>query len=916
MSTGHEVSSRMPPAAPVREAAPPGTSEHARPDRRRRPRLLTAALLCLVAALEATRFMWWTTLAAVRYLGVRRSSEPAEQLGALLRDYLLRMGPLYVKAGQVLGTQSGLLPKTATDAFRSFFSDLPAMSERSLRRTLDRNLPDPVEHVFAWFEVAPIAVGSVAQVHRAQLPDGTAVVVKVVKRGVNERLRTSSWLMSLTLSVAHAVVPGLRRYDLPGHFAEIRPLLVGQCDMRAEAEAQNEIALNFRNHPHVRVPATFADLSGDDVLVMEHFIGTRGQDVDRVDHSRPALAERLQDAFYCMAYFHGVFHVDPHPGNIMFGPSGEIQLLDFGLVGRLTEDEKWELASFYYACVRREWALAIDRFTRAFVVGAERLETDPDGYRTELVDILRRHFESETSRWSTMEFLDDATLVLRRRGARLTTAFSLLALAFLTGEGFISMVDPDIDIWGNARRFTDRFSPYMSDELQAQFERELGGRMPHSTELRRAADEYLVAPTHLDRFVLPSAFPLIVESASGCILRDVDGNSYVDLSCGYGPHILGYAHPRVVGAISRAASDGAVNALGNPAELRLARLISDAFPGSRVVLSNSGTEAVLMALKIARAFTGRDGVAKFEGHYHGFSDQGTVSSWFRFSGDRDAPEPVENSAGSQVAVVRDTLVLQYGEQSSLDRIEAHADHLACVVLEPMPAALGGYDADFLRDLRDVCTRTGVLLVFDEVVTGFRVAYGGVQHLAGVVPDLTCLGKVVGGGLPCGAVVGSPDVVAMAKTTGDPFLDVDRRAFVGGTMSGNSITAAAGAAVLDELREGPSIYAELRRKTSWLTTELTEHASALGVPVSIRGAHSIFSVTFDHARPRLLRDRLAGTNMKANIALAYYLRRHGVYMPELHTMMLSVAHSDRDLEHVSAAYGASLREMADNGFFPA
>jgi glutamate-1-semialdehyde 2,1-aminomutase len=865
---------------------------------------------------EGTRTVGWTTAYGLRYAAARRKQpDPELRRAVLLRDYLLRMGPLYMKAGQVLATQSGLLSKRATDEFRSFLSDLPPMRTRDLRRTLAENLPAPVGEVFADFDWHPLAVGSVAQVHRAVLADGRTVAVKVVKRGVPERLAASSWLLEKLLVAADALVPTLRRYEMLAHFRELRPLLVGQSDMVAEAARQQRVAANFEAHPFLTVPLPIGELCAPDVLVMEFLEGVRGQDVEQVAAPRALLAQRLQDVFYCMVYFHGLFHVDPHPGNILFGTDGRLMLLDFGLVGTLSEDDKWNLSAFYFACVRQEWDLAVERFTRAFVARPERLGPAAQEYRDELAAILRAHFEEETARWSTMNFFEDATRLLRRHGARVSTGFSLLALGLLTGEGFVSQVDPGINIWENARRFTDRFSPYLGDELRERFERELGARLPRSARTRRAAAGYLVAPTHLDRFVLPSAFPLIIEEASGSRIRDVDGNSYVDLSCGYGPHILGYAHPVAVDAIQQAAARGAVNALGNPDELALAERIAEAFgAGSKVVLSNSGTEAVVMALRMARAFTGKDRVAKFEGHYHGFSDQGTVSSWFRYRGPASRPEPVRGSAGAHAAVVADTVVLQYGEQASLRRIAAHAGELACVILEPMPSALSDFDQAFLAELREVCTRHGVLLVFDEVVTGFRVHYGGAQHLAQVYPDLTCLGKIIGGGLPCGAVVGRADVVDIARTSTDPFLDVDGRAFVGGTMSGNSVTAAAGAAVLRHLRDHPEIYTELRRKTSWLTEALSSQAAELGIPCAVTGGYSIFSITFDYARPRLVRDRLAGTNVKANFGLAYFMRGRGVYMPELHTMLLSDAHTDSDLKIVSDAFGDSIRDMTSSGFF--
>jgi glutamate-1-semialdehyde 2,1-aminomutase len=603
---------------------------------------------------------------------------------------------------------------------------------------------------------------------------------------------------------------------------------------------------------------------------------------------------------------------------VLFGEQGTLLLLDFGLVGRLTEDDRWNLASFYFACIRNEWELAVERFTRAFVARLGRLEANRAEYAEfteKLTGILRSHFEDTTSSWSTMAFFDDSTRLLREYGARVTTSFSLLALGLLTGEGFIVRTDPEIDIWANARRFTDRFSPYMSEDVRERFDATIGSSIPQSLSMRRDAARYLVAPTHLDRFVLPSAFPMMVAEADGSRIRDIDGNEYIDMSCGYGPHILGYAHPAIVRAIQEAAAKGAVNALGNPYELGLAERIAMAFqPGSKVILSNSGTEAVMTALRLARAFTRKDRVAKFEGHYHGFADQAMVSSWFRHSGDPLRPDPVAGSAGAHHPVVADTLVLQYGEPTSLERVAAHAHELACVILEPMPSALAEFDGGFLRELRDVCDRTGVLLVFDEIVTGFRVHYGGVQHLAGVFPDLTCLGKIIGGGLPCGAVVGRPEVVDAARTTGDPFLDVERKAFVGGTLSGNSVTAAAGVAVLDQLKAEPGIYAELRRKSAALSEGLARHAAERGIPCDIKGRHSIFSITFDYATPKLVRDRLAGSNMKANLALSYHMRRYGVYVPELHTLMLSDAHTDADLTQVEKAFGASLDDMQGERLF--
>jgi glutamate-1-semialdehyde 2,1-aminomutase len=888
------------------------------PAQRRRRSRGDALRLGARAVVEAGRIAGWTTVYAARAAAVAAGrGEPAAKqvrVSGVVRSYLIRMGPLYMKAGQVLATQTGLLPKHATDEFRDFFSDLPPMRRRALEKTLERSYGKPVEEVFATFDREPLAVGSVAQVHRATLRDGRQVAVKVVKDGVREQLWASGRVIAGIIRLGD-VIPAIRRLDGPAMFRDIRPLLVEQTDMIHEARSQTTCRENFARHQYVNVPEPYTDVSTEDVLVMEFMEGVPGHHPERVPADRALLAQRLMDTFYSAVFFHGYYHVDPHPGNVLFTEDGGLVLLDFGLCGTVTPDQQWELASFFYACIRKEWTLAIERMVRTFLIRNPKFDAHWDEFVAEMTAILRKHFEEISDHWSSVAFYDEMTRLLRRYNARVTPDFSLLAIGLLTGEGFVGQTNPDIDIWANARRFADRFSPYLSEDLLERFDRVIVPQIPQSFALRQEASEYLVAPTHLDRYALPSAYPLVVERAEGCRLTDVDGHSYIDLSCGYGPHILGYGHPRVAQAIADAALRGGVNALGNRAELALAKKLAEAFPeGSKVIFANSGTEAVVMALRLARAHTGRDRVAKFEGHYHGFTDQGMVSGWFRHRGDAEQPDPAEGSAGSQRSVVQDTLVLQLGLQVSLERIAEHADELAAVILEPMPAALADYDTAYLQKLRDLCTEKGIVLIFDEVVTGFRVAYGGVQHLAGVYPDLTTLGKIIGGGLPCGAVVGRPEVVDTAKTSQDPFLDVETKGFVGGTLSGNSISAAAGLAVLNELESDPGFYERLRAKSALLRKGLLAEAEQRGVPCTIKGEHSIFSITFDFATPKLVRDRLVGSNVKANLSLSYYMRQHGVYLPELHTLMLSDAHTEDDLLEVVRAFGAVLDEMLTDGLF--
>lgn len=868
------------------------------------------------SAAETLRLVFYSTTYFILYQ-VRRTFFPHREntQAKTLKSFLLRMGPLYMKMGQVLATQTGFFSKADTDEFRSLFSNLPAQRQSDLRRTLATAFPKGVASYFSELDWEPIAAGSVAQVHRARLSNGCAVALKVVKYGVRQRLQSSSTVLLAMLRLLHYAFRPLRKFDLPKHFLELKPLLIDQCDMLGEMRNLIEVRQNFRGHPYVMIPSPIMELSTPDVLAMDFMEGVAGHEFTEADIPVAQIAERLQSAYYTMVYFHGLFHLDPHPGNFLIQQSGKIVLLDLGLVGRLAEEDKWALSGFYYACARQEWDLAVTRFASAFIESGKHLLTASPAFKDEMLAILKRHFEQEASRWSTMSFFDDANNALRRVGSRLSTRFSLLAISLLTGEGFISQLHPEIDLWKNARRFTDRYSPFIGQETRSRFDEYFSRTIPKTIARKHDAGRVLVAPTHFDRYVLPSAYPLIVAQAEGARIDDVDGNSYIDLSCGYGPHILGYAHPCVTDALTAAASRGAVNALGNEYEIALAELMVEPFPNAaKVVFSNSGTEAALMAFRLARAFTGKNRIAKFEGHYHGFSDQGMVSSWFQFGGEKSRPRAMRGSPGSQASVVNETVVLQYGEPESLDTLRRHAREIAGVIVEPMPSAQAAYDVEYLSELRRLCTAENIVLIFDEVVTGFRVHFGGAQHLIGIYPDLTCLGKIIGGGLPCGAVVGRPEIIDVAKTTTDPFKDIEMRTFVGGTLSGNSLSCAAGLATLRHLKENLCIYDDLKRKSEWLVEHLTAIAKEHRVPHHITGHRSIFSITFDYAKPKLIRERLSGSNFRANVALSYYMRKHGVYVPELHTMMLSAAHTDEDLRHVVEAFDRTIHEMTSDGFF--
>ena len=869
----------------------------------------------------AVDFFRFTTLFAYHFLaafslGALRPAEGRQRAHAVwVRRFLTRMGPVYVKVGQILATRSDLLPAAWIEELKVLQDSVPHMGERETRRAVSRQLGRPLEEVFENFDLTPVASASIAQVHFATLAGGEEVAVKLVKDGVARSIAVNLSLLRFVVRAVELLSPAARQLALGRRFDELSRLLSMQVDMEREGRDQTEVRKNFDGHGHVRVPAVHVELSTRHMLVMERVKGVPGVRLEAVRFNRGKLAQRLQDAIYTMLYMHGVCHGDPHPGNIFFSDEGELMLVDFGITVHLSEEEKWGLSSFYYACTRREWTLAIDRFTDHFVEERQEIDRRYEEYSREIGKVLRYHFDESTNQWSTIAYFKDINAVLTRFGARYSHNFTKVELVFLSCEGFARQIDPDIDIWANARAFTDRYSPYMSDEVKERFDAFFSARAPSSMAARDDASDFLVAPTHIHRYFFPSRYPVFVRHAEGGEIEDLDGNRYVDLSGGYGPHILGYGHPAVAGAVKEEAGRGVVNAIGNLPEVELARRIVDAFPSAdKAILCNSGTEAVLMAVRLCRAHRRRSRVAKFEGHYHGWSDLGMVSSWFRFSGEKFAPKPVAGTLGSDGHTVDSTLVMQYGHRDGLERLRENAHELACVVVEPMPASVAKMDVAFLRALRGLCDELELPLVFDEVVSGFRVAYGGAQTLAEVAPDLTCLGKIIGGGLPCGCVAGKRELIDIARSSDDPFYDYENKAFVGGTMSGNSISCAAGSAALAYLKENLYLYDALAAKSRWLAERLGEVADKHGVSIRIAGNASIFSLVFSHRPSSLFRDKQAGSNFKATIALAYYMRKHGVYMPELHSFLLSAAHTEEQLQTVVDAFDASLSEMVADGFF--
>ncbi|MGH7864700.1 MAG: aspartate aminotransferase family protein, partial [Candidatus Binataceae bacterium] len=323
-----------------------------------------------------------------------------------------------------------------------------------------------------------------------------------------------------------------------------------------------------------------------------------------------------------------------------------------------------------------------------------------------------------------------------------------------------------------------------------------GALMQRTARSREAAEQAReILPVEIAGTV-EMPYTIYIESADGARMTDVDGNSYIDLTMGFGPHVLGHSPAVVKEALHRQVEHGWHFGIHNAMQEKLARLVVDASPcADAVMFCNSGTEATLYAIRAARAFTGKSRVATFEGSYHGAHDYVLVQADRR--SDRHAPSGRPRGKGIPQATAEQVVILPYRDPAAFELIERHRDDLALVMIEPVQSANPRLDnREYLHELAEVCRRSGVLFMLDEVITGFRIAYGGCQEFYGLTPDLATYGKAVGGGLPIGAVAGRKDIMRQFST--DMF---SRDAvFAAGTFSGNPLTMAAGCAAVEYMRD--------------------------------------------------------------------------------------------------------------------
>jgi glutamate-1-semialdehyde 2,1-aminomutase len=432
--------------------------------------------------------------------------------------------------------------------------------------------------------------------------------------------------------------------------------------------------------------------------------------------------------------------------------------------------------------------------------------------------------------------------------------------------------------------------------------RSAGGREAmdkRSSDLFEEAQRYLPGGVNspVRAFRAVGGRPFFVEKGDGSRIYDVDGNVYIDYVCSWGPLILGHAHPQVVEALQKTVGRGTSYGAPTELEVTLARMVTEALPSVEMVrFVNSGTEAVMSALRVARAYTQRDKVVKFAGCYHGHADSLLVKA-----GSGALTLGVPNSAGVPEAVARDTITIGYNNLDQVREIMGSVGkEVACIIVEPVAGNMGvvAPSPGFLEGLRELTLKYGALLVFDEVITGFRLSYGGAQGLYGIRPDLTCLGKVIGGGLPVGAYGGRREIMENVAPLGP--------AYQAGTLSGNPLAMTAGIQTLTLLRSG-RIYEELEEQGRSLAEGTEEAYRAANLLCCLNRVGSMWTLFFTHGPVKDDRD-IERANVGGYARYFHAMLDRGISLPpsQFEAAFLSAAHSTQDVAETIEASQEALR----------
>lgn len=395
-------------------------------------------------------------------------------------------------------------------------------------------------------------------------------------------------------------------------------------------------------------------------------------------------------------------------------------------------------------------------------------------------------------------------------------------------------------------------------------------------------------------------FPIFIKSANKAHIIDEDGNKYIDFIQSWGPMILGHNDERVIKAVQAAVLDGCSFGLPTKKEVELAELIISMVPSiEKVRLTTSGTEATMAAVRVARAYTKKNKILKFEGCYHGHSDSLLVAA-----GSGLLTEGYQDSNGLTEGVLRDTLTLPFGNLEKVEEL-MKKEEIACIIVEPIPANMGLIETkkEYLKGLRKLCTEYNTLLIFDEVISGFRIATGGAQQHYGITPDLTTLGKIIGGGYPVGAFGGKKEIMDMIAPVGNVYH--------AGTLSGNPISVTAGFETLMILKNTPSIYTKLERKVDYIVEGIYKLSEKYNVPVCVNKAGSLFTIFFtDLVKVETLEDVMASDTSKYSKYFNVMLENKVVVPPsKFEAHFMGITHSEEILNETLSAMEKAFIEIS-------
>ncbi len=427
--------------------------------------------------------------------------------------------------------------------------------------------------------------------------------------------------------------------------------------------------------------------------------------------------------------------------------------------------------------------------------------------------------------------------------------------------------------------------------------------LKRSQRLFEEAQQYLPGGVNspVRAFKAVGGTPPFIVRGQGSRIFDADGNEFIDYVCSWGPLILGHSHPQVVDALKQAVERGTTFGASTELEITLAKMISAAIPSIEMIrFVNSGTEATMSALRLARAFTGRDKIVKFAGGYHGHADGLLVKG-----GSGLATLSLPNSPGVPASYAQNTLVAPYNNVEAVAQLfHSYPGEIAAVIVEPVAANMGVVPPQpgFLDSLRSLTSDYGALLIFDEVITGFRVAYGGAQTIYGITPDLTCLGKIIGGGLPVGAYGGRREIMEMIAPSGPVYQ--------AGTFSGNPLAMTAGVETLKVLNE-LGVYERLEKASSRLEEGIAKAVSSLNFKLNISRFASLLTIFFTD-NPMLDYESVSGADRALFSRFFQHLLAQGIYWPpsQFEAAFISMAHSDEDIQYTIKAINRALSYLQD------